>query len=111
MPNIHCEFTKYVVYYISGSSPSIGLPQEAEIDCFTEKGTRAGAIYFLPDTVSLPPNRSTVNGIYLYFRMSRFADVMTMLKEEKPLYLHLDTKNQSGYIGTSNEPVGEQEGV
>jgi hypothetical protein len=47
---------------------------------------------------------------YLYFRLARFSDVMTMLKEEKPLYLAFNTDNQVGYIGTSNEPVGEQEG-
>ncbi len=105
------SFTTYVVYYITGGSPAIGLAQEAEIDCFDEKMERAGIIYFFPDNVPLPANQNTVNGIYLYFRSSRFSDVMTMLKDEKPLYLYLDTVNSSGYIGTGNEPVGEQEGV
>jgi hypothetical protein len=54
---------------------------------------------------------SLVNGIYLYYKANRFTDIMTMLKEEKPLYLHFDTAKKYGYIGTSNEPVGEQEGV
>lgn len=104
-------FTEYCVYYITGSSPTIGLPQDAEIDCFNENMERAGIIYFFPDNVSLPANQDTVNGIYLYYHTSRFSDVMTMLKEEKPLYLYLDTISSSGYIGTGNEPVGEQEGV
>jgi hypothetical protein len=30
----------------------------------------AGAIYFYPDGVRLPPNEQNVNGVYLYFRMS-----------------------------------------
>ena len=111
MPRTQRDFTRYVVYYISGSSPSIGLAQDAEIDCFTDKWERVGAIYFYPDNVTLPPNQNTVNGIYLHYKMSRFADVMTMLKEEKPLCLSLDTTNNSGYVGTSGEPVGEQEGV
>jgi hypothetical protein len=68
-------------------------------------------LYFYPDNVSLPANQSTVNGIYLNYRLSRFADVMTMLKEEKPLYLYFDTTKKFGYVGTSSEPVGEQEGV
>ena len=105
------EFTKYCVYYISGNTPAIGCPQDAEIDCFTETNDRAGIIYFFPDGLPLPPNRDTVNGIYLYFRMNRFADVMTMLKEEGPLHLTLDTSNGAGYIGTNFEPIGEQEGV
>ena len=111
MPIIQKEFTSYVVYYISGSSVNIGMPQDAEIDCFTAKNKRAGIIYFYPDNVKLPSNRDTVNGIYLYFRASRFADVMTMLKEEKPLYLNLETTKKHGYVGTSIEPVGEQEGI
>jgi len=111
MPSVQRDFTRYVVYYISGSSPAIGLPQDAEIDCFTDKGERAGIIYFYPDSVALPSNQNTINGIYLYYRLSRFADVMTMLKEEKPLYLYFDSARKSGYVGTNSEPVGEQEGV
>lgn len=111
MAIVYKDFSRYVVYYISGSSPTIGLAQDAQIDCFNDNGQRAGAIYFLPDRLPLPENLSGVNGIYLYFRMSRFSDVMTMLKEEKPLFLSFDTVKKSGYIGTSSEPVGEQEGV
>ncbi|MGA2489596.1 MAG: hypothetical protein ABSF99_05335 [Anaerolineales bacterium] len=111
MPTIQKYFTHYVVYYISGSSPTIGLAQDAEIDCFTENDGRAGIIYFYPDSVPLPENHYTVNGIYLHYRLSRFADVMTMLKEEKPLYLYFDTTKKFGYVGTNSEPVGEQEGV
>jgi hypothetical protein len=46
MSSVQRIFTRYVVYYISGSSPTIGLSQDAEIDCLTEKGERAGIIYF-----------------------------------------------------------------
>lgn len=99
MATIHRDFTDYVVYYISGSSPTAGVAQDAEIDCFSSKGDRAGAIYFYPDNVPLPTNQNTVNGIYLHYSMKRFADVMTMLKEEKPLYLSLDTVNNTGIRG------------
>jgi hypothetical protein len=110
MPQITANFTQYVVYYVTGGSAAVGMPQDAEIDCFDGAGNRAGAIYFYSGSVRLPKNQSTVNGIYLYFRMARFSDVMTILKDEKPLYLALNTDNQVGYIGTSSEPVGEQEG-
>ena len=110
MPLITANFTQYVVYYVTGGSAAVGMPQDAEIDCFDGAGNRAGAIYFYPGSTRLPKNQNTVNGIYLYFRMSRFSDVMTMLKDEKPLYLALNTDNQVGYIGTLSEPVGEQEG-
>ena len=103
-------FTKYQLYYVTGNSPAKGLPQEAEIDCFTDTNVRAGIIYFYPDDIPLPANQNTVNGIYLYFRPRRFADIMAILREEKPLYLYL-YPNGAGYVGTNFEPVGEQEGV
>ena len=104
-------FTRYVVYYLCGGSPSNGVPQEVEIDCFDDNFNRKGIIYFFPETTQLPANNKNINGIYLYFRLSRFTDVMTILKEEKPLHLCLNTTNLVGYIGTGSEPVGEQEGV
>jgi hypothetical protein len=110
MPLITAHFTQYVVYYVAGASAAAGMPQDAEIDCFDGAGNRAGAIYFYPASGRLPKNQSTANGIYLYFRIARFSDVMTMLKYEKPLYLALNTDTDAGYIGTSNEPTGEQEG-
>ncbi len=110
MPLITRDFTQYVVYYLTGGSAAVGMPQDAEIDCFDAAGNRAGAIYFFSGSTRLPKNQSTVNGIYLYYRLNRFPDVMTMLKDEKPLYLALNTDNQVGYVGTQAEPVGEQEG-
>lgn len=109
MATVHRNFTKYVLYYLSGSSTAVGVPHEAEIDCFDNAGNRAGIIYFFPGTRRLPENQDTVNGIYLYFRMSRFADVMSILKDEQPLFLNLDTLSKVGYIATSSEPVGQLE--
>ena len=42
---------------------------------------------------------------------SRFNEVIATLRYEKPLYLTLDTTLNVGWLGTSAEPVGEQEGV
>jgi hypothetical protein len=115
--NITNPFTHYQVYYISGHSSATGNQQVAEIDCFLQRETpvghevvRKGIIYFLPDHVTLPSNINTINGIYLYYRSSRFNDVMTLLKEEKPLFLSLNTVSLVGHVGTGIEPVGEQEG-
>ena len=44
MPLITASFTQYVVYYITGGSAAVGMPQDAEIDCFDGAGNRAGAI-------------------------------------------------------------------
>ncbi len=37
--------------------------------------------------------------------------MILMLREEKPLFVNLNETNGVGTISTSNEPVGEQEGV
>jgi len=37
--------------------------------------------------------------------------MMLMLREEKPLFVNLNEANGIGTISTSDEPVGEQEGV
>jgi len=102
------DFDRYVVYHISGT-PSGGYPFAAEIDCFS-KAKRAGAIYFA-DSGALPAPTLTINGIYLYMPTSRFNEVIATLRYEKPLYLALDTTLNVGWLGTSAEPVGEQEGV
>ena len=104
----HRDFTSYVIYYMSGGSPAVGVAQDAEIDCFTANGERAGSIYFFPDAVPLPANNQNVNGISLYYRQSRFSDVMTVLREEKPLNLHLDIDRKVGYMGTNAEPIGSK---
>ncbi len=102
-------FTTYQVYYVTGGSPSLGVAYEAEIDCFSPDKSRAGSIFFYSDEIPIPENTSNINGIQLYYNLNRFNDVMTMLKEEKPLYLSLHDVKKYGYVGTYNEPVGEKE--
>ncbi len=109
MATLQKKFSKYVVYYISGSSPATGVAQEAEIDCFSEDGKRVGILYFYPANMRMPENQDTLNGITLHYRLSRFTDVMTILKEEQPFYLYFDTVKKYGYVGTGSEPVGEEE--
>jgi hypothetical protein len=104
------EFTRYIVYYFSGTSPTM-VPQEAEIDCFSDTGVRVGILFFYPDTAARPANENTISGLYLHYALSRFGDIMAMLKEEKPLYLHFDSATKLGYVATGFEPIGEQEGT
>jgi hypothetical protein len=97
------QFDKYVLYYISRKNPG----QLAEIDCFGEDG-RAGIIYFYKKK-NLPQNRETVNGIYIYYHIDRFSDVMETLREEAPLTLALHDDTGVAYVMTGYEPIGEGE--
>ncbi|MCU0627403.1 MAG: hypothetical protein MUF21_13100 [Gemmatimonadaceae bacterium] len=108
MPIVTREFTQYLVYCLSGGSASVGMPQDAQIDCLDAAGRRAGALYFHAGE-RLPQNDDGVNGIYLYLRMARFADMLTLLQTEKPLYLNLHSDTKVGYLSTGNEPIGERE--
>lgn len=46
----------------------------------------------------------------LRFSISRFDDVITTLRYEKPLFIEFDTETGYGGIRTTLEPVGEEEG-
>ena len=110
MPFVYNQFDRYVLYYISGATPTVGVPQEAEIDLF-DGSERAGILYFFPDGATLPANEETVNGIYVRYHLSRFADVIETLREEKPLYVALHTDTGVAYVGSGFEPIGEEEGT
>jgi hypothetical protein len=46
----------------------------------------------------------------LRFSISRFNDVITTMRYEKPLYIEIDDETLYGGIRTTMEPVGEEEG-
>jgi hypothetical protein len=100
-------FTHYYVYYGTGSSET-GFPQDAVITCYAENEVRVGSLNFHPNGVPIPQDQiSPVAGISLNFRLNRFADVMTIVKDEKPLYLCFDPLKNAGHLGTGSEPIGE----
>ena len=43
--------------------------------------------------------------------MKHFDSIMAILREEKPVYVNLNTANGIGTVATSAEPVGEEEGA
>jgi hypothetical protein len=72
---------------------------------------RVGSIGFA-DWDPINDNSYTNNQIHLQFHVSRFNDIISILRYEKPLTLKIDTTSSNGWIATSDsayEPVGEQE--
>jgi len=48
----------------------------------------------------------------MYLDISRFNDIITLLRYEKPFRMYFDdSKKEASIQSFSNEPVGEQEGV
>jgi hypothetical protein len=103
MATIRKEFDGYSIQYHSGTII------EATIFCYD--GPRYVArIQFHKDDAAISNNADHATGPWIHYPISRFNDVITILREEKPLYLHLNLDKSAGRIATdSREPVGEEE--
>lgn len=99
-------FERYRIFYQSGPDSLA-----ARIDCLTATGGLAGIVSFHADGTQVPPNGTTVgNVIFLRFPLSRFADVVDIVRNERPLALRLDTDTRVGFLATTtDEPAGEGE--
>ena len=70
-----------------------------------------GTLLFMKDGQSIPAN-TVANGVpRLHYSIRDFPAMIQMIREEKPLFVNLNEANGIGSISTSDEPVGEQEGV
>jgi len=103
------KFDKYVIYYYSGLNPA------ARIDLFKgKKNTKVGRILFFgtdkpSNTDPYEKSARNDNIPVAFFNITRFNDVINLLREEKPLFFNV-YPNGIGCIGTSEyEPVGDEE--
>jgi hypothetical protein len=102
-------FDNYSLHYYGGVTLQNNGPG-ADIDCFAGT-TRIGSIRFFKDDVIMPANAVGSDGtVVLYYEMSRYNDVVTTLRYEKPLHLVVNPATGFGYVGSGEmEPVGEEE--
>ncbi len=104
-------FDAYQIFYYTQYPSPPGF--EAIIQAY-QAGVFVGRIAFysgaVPPNGTIAPLGVTVPSIH--YSLSRFNDVIEILRQEKPLYLYLDTTSGIGILATTDkEPVGEQEGV
>ena len=103
------EFESYRIFYWSNTST--GYP-EAEIILKGTSGADVGVIKFYQ---TIPANCNKLIGnnlIYLCYHISRFNDIINILRYEKPLFIYINSQNMAGGIWTKEgtyEPVGEEE--
>jgi len=103
MAVVRKDFDAYKIWYYSGH------PYDALIYCY-RAGAYVGRIVFFRDEASVPPNVNYTSGPSIHYPVSRFNDIVTMLRYEKPLYLFLNLDNLIGILATSEqEPTGEEE--
>ena len=100
------EFNIYRVYYYSAPQYDWAV----RIDLYLS-AANVGTLLFMKEGQSIPAN-TVANGVpRLHYSMRDFPAMMQMIREEKPLFVNLNEANGIGSISTSDEPVGEQEGV
>lgn len=109
MADADISFDSYQIEYYT---PSPTVITQAIIRCF-KGSTKVGNIFFNPNGTAIPPSTVGSDGtITFYYEISRFNDVISILRYEKPLGLRFISANTFASIYTgSNEAVGEQEGV
>ncbi len=96
-------FDGYKIWYHSRH------PYAFEATIFVYMGERqVGVLLFFKEDV---PYDMSFAGVAIPYPLSRFNDVITILREEKPLYLMHDPDSRWGCISTTDiEPTGEDEG-
>lgn len=112
-PVVSRDFDKYHLAYKGGTALQDGTAG-ADINLYdSNKNVRVASLTFWRDDLNLPPNQILSDGtLFLSYQMSRFNDVITTLRYEKPLYVAVNGATGFGYIGTRMwEGTGEQEGV
>ncbi|MGH9041273.1 MAG: hypothetical protein ACRDZ3_13695 [Acidimicrobiia bacterium] len=85
----------------------------AEITCTSGTGEQVCRLAFYDDARPMPV-RNTFLGTStlptLAFRSSQFVAMLTLLREEKPVFLAFNPDTMTGWINTGIEPAGEDEG-
>lgn len=111
MATIKRQFDSYKVWYYM---PGFGY--EALIYLYQGKKYAGRITFHKEGDPTPPPSLDAPFGTpepAINFPLSRFNDVITMLREEKPLYLFMnpDVPYNVGILATDDlEPVGEEEG-
>jgi hypothetical protein len=105
MATISRDFDSYRLWYYSNNELF------ALVHCY--KGTVfVGRISFFKEGTAIPPNANLPNGPSIHFSASRFNDVMTILKQERPLHLSLNPDTLAGVLSNTHfEWTGEEEAV
>ncbi len=105
MPNfISSPIDKYKVVLYGKAAVAGDLV--AFIHCFYN-GKNVMTCEFYRDGSALPENRNAGGRVGLTYLWSHFAEVLDVLRNEKPLYFGFIESTKVGYVSTQREPVGE----
>lgn len=110
MKIITSEINHYWVHFQAGKSQDKIIYPRIIIKCYHDEDFVLQANFY-PDGMSLPENYHDVNSklVYLRYHVSMYANIIDILRNEKPIYFSFSDKSKLGYIRTGKEPIGEGE--
>ena len=79
----------------------------ARIVLLDDKSDTQGTLVFV-ESGPIPPS-VTVGSPFAYFPVARYAEVLDLLRNERPIYLGVNASNGSVTVGTASEPIGDGE--
>lgn len=101
------EVGTYEVLMISGyqTGNQIGF-----VYFYEPSGAYIGYAGIIKSGAPLPGNVQGGNGVLnIYFHEAQLGPLLDTLRNERPIYVKFNTDLKWGSVGTSKEPVGEQE--
>ncbi len=99
------------VYRIYQYSNENSNGQTAVINCF-QANTHRASLFFYKTGTTIPPSAILSSGtIYLRFNEARFSEIVSTLRLEEPIHVHYNDGTGLGWLSTSVEPIGEEEGI
>lgn len=107
MAFIASEIASYKVIRYGNSDRNL----DAFIHCYDASENNVASLVFWRDGAPLPQNHHIAGmRVELYYPTSAFAEILAILQNEKPLFFGFIESTKVGYLATTSEPVGEQEG-
>ena len=100
---VSIEIESYRIYLMSQETKRL-----ATIHLQLHRVKEMAFLYFQEGT--LPPNKKGTQNYKTYWKVSQFAKVVDVLRNEKPVFFYFDEKTRVANIQTTEEPVGEDEG-
>ncbi len=105
MPSEVIEINSYQYYHFSTRDAAT----KAVAICTAGGGKRV-YVYFSGSPNALSEARKSGNNYFLYYRYADMANIIDMLRNEKPIYLiFVPEGTNNSRLSTMNEPVGEGE--
>ena len=102
------KIEKYQVQHFAGGTSYF---LRAMIWLYDEnKATFANARFYMnPNDVPAHDTKASNGFVACHYPPEQYSDVLDLLRNEEPVYLHFSDTNKMGYFSTAPEPVGEGE--